>query len=203
VLLKNENNVLPISKEIKNIHVTGKGSNNVGMQCGGWTISWQGGQNNILSGGTSILDAIKNTVDKKTIVTNSVEGSGGENADLIIVVVGEEPYAEGFGDRSDLSLSKEDLEVIEKVKTLNKPMVVVLLSGRPMIINSTIDQADAFVAAWLPGTEGQGVADVLFGDVNFTGKLSFSWPKSMEEIPVNIGDGDYNPLFQYKYGLSY
>jgi len=203
VLLKNENKTLPISKKISHIHVTGNGADNIGMQCGGWTISWQGAQGEVMQGGTSILSGIKNSVDKKVTVTTSIDGSGGEGADVVIVVIGEKPYAEMFGDREELILSEEDLNLIKSVKKSGKPFVIILLSGRPLIINSALDDSDAFVAAWLPGTEGQGIADVLFGDVNFSGKLSFTWPKSMDQIPINIGDQDYSPLFEYGFGLSY
>ena len=203
VLLKNENRTLPISKEIKNIHVTGRGADNLGMQCGGWTIGWQSEHGNVMSGGTTILSAIKNTISKNSNVTTSADGSGASNADLTIVVIGEDPYAEMFGDRKDLQLSDQDLKVVNTVKASGKPFVVVLFSGRPLIINSVLGAANAFVAAWLPGTEGQGIADVLFGDVNFSGKLSFTWPKSMEQIPINIGDEKYDPLFPYGFGLTY
>jgi len=203
VLLKNENRTLPISKEIKNIHVTGRGADNLGMQCGGWTIGWQSEHGNVMSGGTTILSAIKNTISKNSNVTTSADGSGASNADLTIVVIGEDPYAEMFGDRKDLQLSDQDLKVVNTVKASGKPFVVVLFSGRPLIINSVLGAADAFVAAWLPGTEGQGIADVLFGDVNFSGKLSFTWPKSMDQIPINIGDEQYDPLFPYGFGLTY
>ncbi|HEU4391032.1 MAG TPA: glycoside hydrolase family 3 C-terminal domain-containing protein, partial [Blastocatellia bacterium] len=122
---------------------------------------------------------------------------------LGIVVVGETPYAEMQGDRADLSISKEDVAAIDAMKRAGIPVVVVLISGRPMIIDQVIDKCDAFVAAWLPGTEGQGVADVLFGDYKPTGKLSHSWPRSMSQIPINIGDKNYDPLFKYGFGLTY
>jgi beta-glucosidase len=108
-----------------------------------------------------------------------------------------------MGDRTDLTLAPEDVAVVEDLKKAGIPVVVVLLSGRPVIIDKIIDQADAFVAAWLPGTEGRGVTDVLFGDFNFKGKLSFSWPRSMDQIPINVGDRNYDPLFKYGYGLQY
>lgn len=203
VLLKNSNNTLPLSKNTKRILVTGRGADDLGMQCGGWTISWQGNHGKVTKGGTTLLTAIRNTVGSGVKVTTSQDGSGVEDADVVIVVVGEDPYAEMMGDKADLNLSKEDLKVIDRVKKIGKPMVVVLYSGRPLIINSALKKADAFVAAWLPGTEGQGIADVLFGDVNFTGKLSRTWPKSMKQIPINIGDKKYNPLFPYGFGLTY
>lgn len=203
VLLKNDKNVLPLSKSLKRIHVAGKAADDIGIQCGGWTISWQGNTGNVISGGTTILQAIKNTVSKKTEITTSTDGKGAEGADVCLVVVGENPYAEMFGDREDLSLSKDDIQTIENAKASGVPVVVILLSGRPMIITDQISKVDGFIAAWLPGTEGQGVADVLFGDFKPVGKLPHSWPKSMNQIPINVGDKNYDPLFPYGFGLSY
>lgn len=203
VLLKNDKNVLPLSKSLKRIHVAGKAADDIGIQSGGWTISWQGNTGNVISGGTTILQAIKNTVSKKTEITTSTDGKGAEGADVCLVVVGENPYAEMFGDREDLSLSKDDIQTIENAKASGVPVVVILLSGRPMIITDQISKVDGFIAAWLPGTEGQGVADVLFGDFKPVGKLPHSWPKSMNQIPINVGDKNYDPLFPYGFGLSY
>lgn len=202
VLLKNSNSVLPLSKNLTRIHVTGKNSNDIGNQCGGWTISWQGGSGEITHG-TTILEAIQNTVSTSTQVTHSIDGSGAAGADVGVVVIGETPYAEYNGDREDLSLSSEDLLAINRLRNAGVPVVVILVSGRPMLIEPTLNNVDVFIAAWLPGTEGQGVADVLFGDYNPTGKLSHSWPRSMSQIPVNNGDINYDPLFPYGYGLSY
>ncbi len=203
VLLKNENQVLPISKNVRNIHVSGKSADDLGNLCGGWTIAWQGRSGNVTPGGTTILEAIKNTVSKDTRVTFSQNGSGIGGADVGILVIGEKPYVEGNGDSNDLMVTAEDVEAFDNMKGARIPVVVVLVSGRPMIISDIIDHADAFVAAWLPGTEAQGVADVLFGDYKPTGKLSFSWPRSMSQIPINIGDDDYDPLFKYGFGLTY
>ena len=203
VLLKNDNKVLPLSKNLKRIHVTGKSADDIGNQCGGWTISWQGKSGNVISGGTTILQAIKNTVGKDTKVTTSTDGSGAEGADVCIVVVGETPYAEMIGDREDLTLAKEDSAAIEKAKSSGVPVVVVLLSGRALLIEPELKSSNAFVAAWLPGTEGQGVADVIFGDFKPVGKLPHSWPKNMQQIPINIGDSNYDPLFPYGFGLTY
>lgn len=203
VVLKNEKNLLPLSKSAKHILVAGKGADDIGMQCGGWTIIWQGKSGNVLSGGTTILQAIKQTVSKNTVVTYSADGSGAARADVGIVIVGEEPYAEMVGDRSDLHLSPKDVEVIERVKSAGIPVVVILLSGRPMIISDVIGNCQAFVAAWLPGTEGQGVADVLFGDFKPTGKLPHTWPKDMSQIPVPANDKKAEPLFPYGFGLTY
>lgn len=203
VLLANKNGTLPLSKRLKRVHVAGKSADDIGNQCGGWTISWQGKSGDVTTGGTTVLKAIQDTVSQNTKVTFSKDGSGSEGADVGIVVVGETPYAEMLGDRKDLSLSPEDVAVVEKVKRASIPVVVVLLSGRPMIVNKVLDTCDAFVAAWLPGTEGRGITDVLFGDHKPAGKLSFSWPRSMDQIPINAGDQNYDPLFKYGYGLTY
>jgi beta-glucosidase len=205
VLLKNESRTLPISKQIARIHVAGKSADNIGNQCGGWTILWQGKTGDATPGGTTILNAIKATVSPKTQVTYSLDGAGAEGATLGVVVVGEKPYAEGVGDRADLALDKEDMEAIANVKKAGIPVVVIVIAGRPMILGDALPQADALLAGFLPGTEGQGIADVLFGDYKPTGKLSFSWPKSMAQLPLNInGPKDkYDPLFPYGFGLSY
>jgi beta-glucosidase len=203
VLLKNTKRTLPLSKNLARIHVGGKSADDIGNQCGGWTIDWQGKSGDVTTGGTTLLQAVRNTVSKKTKVTFSKDGSGAGGADVGVVVVGETPYAEGMGDRDDLSLSEEDVRAIDNMKGSGIPVVVVLMSGRPMMIDRALDKCEAFIAAWLPGTEGQGLADVLFGDYKPTGKLSFSWPRSMQQIPINVGDRNYNPLFKYGFGLTY
>jgi len=205
VLLKNENKTLPISKQCARIHVAGKSADNIGNQCGGWTILWQGKTGNVTSGGTTVLEAIKAAVSPKTQVGFSRDGTGAEGASLGVVVVGEQPYAEGIGDRADLSLDKEDLAAIANVKKAGIPVVVILIAGRPMILGEALAQADALLAGFLPGTEGQGVADVLFGDYKPTGKLSISWPKSIDQLPLNINGPKerYDPLFPFGYGLTY
>src|SRR6185369_12272799 len=171
VLLKNDPRVLPVSKKLKRIHVAGKSADDIGNQCGGWTISWQGRSGPNTTGGTTILKAIQETVSPQTKVSFSVDGSNAAGADLGIVVIGETPYAEMIGDRASLVLEDGDVAVVDQMKQSGMPVVVVLLSGRPMIIDKVIDKADAFVAAWLPGTEGHGVADVLFGDFKPVGRL--------------------------------
>jgi beta-glucosidase len=201
VLLKNDKRVLPISKKLNRIHVAGKSADDIGNQCGGWTISWQGKSGASTTGGTTILEAIKATVSPQTMITYSKDGGNAAGADFGIVVIGETPYAEWMGDRQSLELSEEDVAVVEKMQQAGMPLVVILISGRPLIIEKVIDKADAFVAAWLPGTEGRGVTDVLFGDFKFAGKLSFSWPRSMDQIPINTGDRNYDPLFKYGHGL--
>jgi beta-glucosidase len=205
VLLKNDAKTLPIAKTVARIHVAGKSADNIGNQCGGWTIRWQGQTGNVTPGGTTILSAIKSAVSKNTKVTYSADGVGAEGASIAIAVVGELPYAEGVGDRADLALSDDDLAVIENLKKAKVPVAVLLISGRPMIIDKALPKSDAFMVAFLPGTEGQGVTDVLFGDFKPTGKLSFSWPKSMDQVPMNINSPKekYDPLFKLGYGLSY
>ncbi|MEX0748147.1 MAG: glycoside hydrolase family 3 C-terminal domain-containing protein, partial [Rhodothermales bacterium] len=150
--------------------------------------------------GTTILDAIRAAGAE---VSFSLDGTGADGADVGVVVIGERPYAEMFGDRADLLLDGDDMAAVQTMETAGIPVVVVLVSGRPMIINEVLESADAFIAAWLPGTEGSGVADVLFGDYNPTGRLSYTWPRSMDQIPINVGDEPYDPLFRYGYGLTY
>jgi beta-glucosidase len=196
VLLKNEGHALPLSKKAARLHIAGKNADNIGNQCGGWTIDWQGKTGSVTTGGTTILAAIRNTVSKDTKVTFSLDGSGAEGATVGVVVIGEKPYAEGNGDRASLVLAPEDIAAVTTMKAAGIPVVVVLVSGRPMILGDVLDTASAVVAAWLPGSEGQGVADVLFGDYKPTGKLSFTWPKA-------VGKGTADPLFAYGYGLKY
>ena len=202
VLLKDEHNALPLARTAKRIHVVGVSANDIGNQCGGWTIRWQG-QSGAVTSGNTILGGIQQLAGSNTKVTYSSDGSGGEGADVVVAVVGETPYAEMMGDRRDLAMSETDMATIANAKKAGAPVVVVLLSGRPLIINDALAQADAFVAAWLPGTEGLGVADVLFGDYKPTGKLPVSWPKSMAQIPINVGDASYDPLFPFGFGLTY
>jgi beta-glucosidase len=200
VLLKNDNKVLPLPKSGKKIFVAGKNADDMGNQCGGWTITWQGKSGNITQG-TTILQGIKSAVSSGTTVTYNLNGSGAQGHDVAVVVVGETPYAEGKGDKTDLSLTADDIQTINNVKSAGIPMVVVLISGRPMIVTDQIKDSAAFVAAWLPGTEGNGVSDVLFGGYDFTGKLPMSWPSSNAQIPVNEGDGK-TPLYPLGYGLK-
>jgi beta-glucosidase len=138
-----------------------------------------------------------------TRVDFSKDGVGAEKADAVVVVVGEDPYAEEGGDRAQLSLSPADLALVAAAKRSGKPVVVVVISGRPIILGEVLDAANAVVAAFLPGTEGGGVADILYGAAKPTGKLSCSWPREMSQIPINVGDATYAPLFEYGFGLSY
>jgi beta-glucosidase len=205
VLLKNERKTLPVSKQLARIHVSGKSADNIGNQCGGWTIRWQGQSGEVTPGGTTILEAVKTAVGRATQVTYSLDGTGAEGASLGIAVIGEKPYAEGVGDRGDLLVAEEDVTAVSNLKKAGIPVVVILISGRPMIVGSVLPQADAFLVAFLPGTEGQGVTDVVFGDYKPKGKLSFSWPKSNNQLPLNVhGPKEkYDPLMPLGYGLTY
>ncbi|MGO9270299.1 MAG: glycoside hydrolase family 3 protein [Terriglobia bacterium] len=203
VLLKNDGRTLPLSKQAVWIHVAGKSADDIGNQCGGWTIKWQGQSGDVTPGGTTILAAIRKAVGPNTKVTFSKDGMGAEGASVGVVVVGETPYAEMQGDTNDLNLAADDVRAIDNVKRARIPVVVVLFSGRPMVLGGALEKSDAFVAAWLPGTEGEGVSDVLFGDYKPTGKLSFSWPRSMAQVPIHQGDAGYDPLFPYGFGLTW
>jgi beta-glucosidase len=203
VLLKNDNKTIPLSKSLKHLAVVGAAANDLGIQCGGWTISWQGQAGNFIHGGTTILTAIRNTVTPGTTVTFSADGNDVKGADAVVVVVGELPYAETKGDRSDLHLAPEDVKLVEKVKSAGAPVVTVLLSGRPLILGSAMDSSDAFIAAWLPGTEGQGVADVLFGDFKPTGKLPRQWPRTNGGLATNgENPSDVGMLFPNGFSLK-
>ena len=213
VLLKNNEQILPISRT-SSILVVGSAANDLSQQTGGWTISWQG------------LDTTHaDFPDAQTILEGIVEGAGragGQVAysndgsyltkpDVAIVVYGEKPYAEFKGDLTDLEFRSEDgqhLDALRKLKAAGIPVVSVFLSGRPLWVNREINASDAFVAAWLPGTEGGGVADVLYDAsasgvaYDFTGRLSFSWPRASDQVDLNWGDADYDPLFAYGYGMT-
>jgi len=195
VLLKNEGNLLPLPKRAR-IYVAGLNADDLGNQCGGWTITWQGASGGITTG-TTIREGIERAVNGEGRLVSDLKA-----ADVAVVVVGEKPYAEGVGDNGQLALAWEDVQILKKVKAAGKPVVVIIVSGRPLLIADYLGDWDAVVAAWLPGSEGQGVADVLFGDYNFTGKLPVTWPKSLEQLPINYGDADYDPLFPYGYGLT-
>jgi beta-glucosidase len=141
------------------------------MQCGGWTMDWQGRRGQVTHGGTTLLAAIRQAVSPATEVNFSPDASNLKNADAIIAVVGEPPYAEMKGDRPDLNMSAEDLSLLARAKASGAPVVTVVFSGRPLVWNQALADSSAFVAAWLPGTEGQGMTDVLFGDYKFSGQM--------------------------------
>lgn len=159
----------------------------------------------MFTAGTTIFEAIKTTVDPSTniVFSENADTSFLEQNDFsyAIVVVGEPPYAESFGDNLNLTVPEPGLSLIRNVCATVK-CVVIMISGRPLVVEPVIDKIDAFVAAWLPGSEGQGVADVLFGDYGFTGKLPRTWFKSVEQLPMNIGDAHYDPLFPFGFGIS-
>lgn len=204
VVLKNEGKTLPLAKNIKRLAVVGKGADDLGMQCGGWTVDWQGQSGNIVPGGTSILAAIRQVVSAETKVTFSPEATGLTNVDAVIVVVGEQPYAEMKGDRADLRLSADDQRLIEEAHATGAPVITLLLSGRPLVLGPTLTNCDAFVAAWLPGTEGAGVADILFGDSSPLGKLPRPWPASNEALANDAGQAAAGGFqFPYGFGLRY
>jgi beta-glucosidase len=200
VLLKNDGPVLPLSKKIHRLTVVGAAADDLGAQCGGWTVDWQGGHGNVTHGGTSLLAAIKQTVSQQTRVTFSPDGADLQQPDAIIAVVGEPPHAEKKGDRSQLDLSAPDAALIARAKATGAPVVTVLYSGRPLILGQALADSAAFVAAWLPGTEGLGMTDVLFGDHHFTGRLPRVWPASNNHLAS--GDTAEAPLFPFGYGLK-
>lgn len=201
VLLKNED-LLPLSTEMKNVAVLGPFSDDLGGQCGGWTIDWQGRMGN-RNEGTTLLEGVRDMLGEDARIYTSLEEAAGQNLDVIIMVVGEEPYAEGVGDNKNLRIPLSQRELVDKAAELNAPMVSLLISGRPLIIQPVLDQSDAFAACWLPGTEGAGITDVLFGVTAPTGTLPCSWPESLGQLPINVGDETYEPLFPLGFGLSY
>jgi beta-glucosidase len=216
VLLKNTGSALPLTRS-ERITVVGSFADNIGIQCGGWTISWQGQSGNPSNqiAGETVLAGMRSVGNSANITYNS-SGSGlvAANIDKIVVVVGESPYAEGNGDNLnslDLTNTNSAGSLISTCYATGKPVIVVLLSGRPLIIDGEINNCAAFVAAWLPGSKGTGVADVLYGDYNFTGKLTHSWPANYNMIPINTGKyyseeqhgTGTTPLYAYGYGLTY
>ncbi len=211
VLLKHENNVLPISKNSKKIVVVGEHADNAGLQSGGWTVAWQGVRENY-SGATTILEGIQKVANGKVIYdVNATQNH--IDADVVIIVVGESPYAEFMGDVGDgqgvhqLTLSDKHQRYIDTYDENGSKIIIILISGRPMVSTKQIHQSDAFIAAWLPGSEGDGIAEVLFGDYNFSGKLPHSWPQSIENFKHKFGpnfwDDTNKPLFKIGYGLEY
>lgn len=216
VLLKNSRRALPLDDR-DSIYVAGRNADDLGNQAGGWTGTWQGFSGDVTPG-TTILEGIRAAADDVTFSEDASAPTDG--ADVGVVVVGETPYAEGFGDvggpewawdpadggvpreEKSMSLQPGDAEVVEKVCAEIRTCVVLVVSGRPQVLTEQLGSIDALVASWLPGTEGAGVADVLFGDRRFTGKLPVSWPRSADDPVVNVGDRDYDPLFPFGWGLT-
>jgi beta-glucosidase len=203
VLLKNAGGVLPLAKTGGKIFVAGKSADDIGNQSGGWTLSWQGASGNTVPG-TSILSGIRSAVGSGATVTYNRDGTGIDSSyRAAIAVVGETPYAEGQGDRTgSMSLDATDLATLSRLRAAGVPVIVVLVSGRPLDVAAEIGNWNALLAAWLPGSEGAGVADVLFGDYAPTGKLPVTWMQSASQQPINDGDGK-TPLFPYGFGLTY
>ena len=219
VLLKNKKRVLPLRRRAK-VYVAGSNADNIGNQAAGWTLTWQGGSKNVIPGDT-ILEGIRDTVGARGRVTYSQDASAPiRRRDIGVVVVGETPYAEGFGDvggprwgfdpldegvlrpPQTMQLNDADKAAVDKVCAEAKKYVVVVVSGRPLIIDpAQLSQIDGLVAAWLPGSEGRGVADTLFGTRPFTGRLPMTWPRTLEQEPINVGDADYDPLYPFGFGL--
>lgn len=226
--------LLPLPKNAGKVLVAGSHAHNLGYQCGGWTIEWYGRSGRITAGlriltntkpalyhrttkifefnslclltGTTILEAIRSTVDPSTEVVFSEnpnsEFIGSNDFAYAIVVVGEHPYAETYGDSLNLTIAAPGPSTIETVCGSSVKCVVVVITGRPVVVEPYLASIDALVAAWLPGSEGQGVADVLFGDYGFTGKLPSTWFRSVEQLPMNAGDAHYDPLFPLGFGLT-
>jgi len=210
VLLKNDNNVLPLSKN-EDVAVIGKGASSIGIQCGGWTISWQGSDANHLTAGTTIIDGMR----KAVIQSSGTVYDDISKADKIVVVLSEKPYAEGQGDNDYPSLTGSTadsgnaalLDQILVAKSMGKTVIGLVIAGRPLIIGNYLNYFDALVMAFLPGSEaGLGIADVLYGDYDFQGKLPVTWPLSSEGIGMNINSIPYNSdvvLYPFGYGLTY
>ncbi|WP_353653368.1 glycoside hydrolase family 3 C-terminal domain-containing protein [Blastomonas sp. UPD001] len=205
VLLKNAGSVLPLKPGAR-ILVAGDGADNLTKQTGGWTLSWQGTgtKRSDFPNAQSIWEGISEQVGAAGgTAMLSPDGSFASKPDVAIVVFGEEPYAEFQGDRPDVGYDDaKALALLRKLKAAGIPTVSVFLSGRAMWVNPFLNASDAFVAAWLPGSEGGGVADMLLGKADFRGKLPYSWPKASDQTAVNIGDADYDPLFPYGFGLT-
>lgn len=203
VLLKNENQTLPLPKQGARLLVAGEAADSIGHQCGGWTIEWQGCKGPSTKG-TSLIQALCAAAPDADI-TYSIDGSFEQTegkSSIGVVVLSEGPYAEGMGDADDLSPSAADLDLVKRMRAQAERLVVIVYSGRPVIITDVVSYADALVAAWLPGTEGQGISDVLFGDFPFTGKLSYTWPRSMAQVPRSEAFRA-PPLYPFGYGLTY
>ncbi|WUH98929.1 glycoside hydrolase family 3 protein [Spirillospora sp. NBC_00431] len=200
VLLKNSRHALPLKRN-EEIYVAGVNADDIGNQAGGWTVTWQGSSGDIIPG-TTILDGIEQNSSHVTYSADASAPTAGHDAG--IVVVGEKPYAEGVGDVGNghtLNLSGADKANIDRVCGAIRTCVVLDVAGRPQIVTDRLPAMDAFVMSWLPGSEGAGVADVLFGERPFTGRLPVTWPRSEDQEPINIGDRNYEPLFPYGHGL--
>jgi beta-glucosidase len=218
VLLKNSDSALPLAKDSR-VYVAGRNADDLGNQAGGWTITWQG-QSGTHTEGTTILEGMQQVAPEADITFSKDASAPMTGYDVGVVVVGETPYSEGFGDvggpqwaydpsdngvprePKSMELKAEDTAAVDKVCSTLPTCVVLVVSGRPQVVTSQLGEIDALVASWLPGTEGAGVADTLFGDRPYTGQLSLSWPRSAAQEPINVGDASYQPLFPFGWGLS-
>jgi beta-glucosidase len=207
VLLKNKNSILPLRDTPGTLRIAGSAADNIGRQTGAWTVEWQGIDGNWLPGATSILEGIRQTAPQGTVIEFEKDGhfdAMAPKASIGIAIVGEGPYAEGWGDNARPVLSTEDRATIVRLKKVSDKVIVILVTGRPLIITNEIDAWDSVVAAWLPGSEGAGVGDVLFGKQPFTGKLPIPWPRGIEQLPITqkgTRDGA-PPLFPRYFGLT-
>ncbi|WP_418959559.1 glycoside hydrolase family 3 protein [Streptomyces tritici] len=202
VLLKNEGGVLPL-KPTQKVYVAGSNADDLGNQAGGWTVTWQGASGRTTTG-TTILEAMRKAAPDADLTYSKDASAPTEGHERGVVVVGETPYAEGVGDVGnghDLELSDADKAAVDRVCAA-MPCAVLVVSGRPQLIGDRLPAIDALVASWLPGTEGDGVADVLYGKRPFTGQLPVSWPKSEAQLPLNVGDASYDPQYPYGWGLT-
>jgi beta-glucosidase len=213
VLLKNRGGVLPLSGK-ERIYVAGSNADDIGNQAGGWTVQWQGQSGDIIPGST-ILEGIRQVAPRARVTYSEDASAPTAGSDVGIVVVGETPYAEGFGDvggplwqdngvprpPKDMQLSAADRTAVDRVCGTIDRCVVLVVAGRPLIVTGQLAEMDALVASWLPGSQGEGVADVLFGKRPFGGRLPQTWPRSVAQEPINVGDRDYRPLFPYGWGL--
>ena len=207
VLLKNQGSVLPLKPGAR-ILLAGDGADSMTKQTGGWTLTWQGTGTTRADfpNADTIAEAMAEAAKAAGGSTElAVDGVFKTRPDVAVVVFGEDPYAEFQGDRPDVAFDDptDNLALLRRLKAAGIPTVSVFLSGRPLWVNPHLNASDAFVAAWLPGSEGGGVADVLFGKADFKGTLPYSWPRETDQTAVNVGDADYNPLFAYGYGLTY
>jgi beta-glucosidase len=219
VLLRNQKHALPIRRNGGSIYVAGSNADNIGNQAGGWTLTWQGGSTNVIPG-TTILQGIRQRAGNATVTYSATASAPFPHGATGVVVVGETPYAEGFGDVNgpqwaydpgdhnvprpvkDMQLSAADKTAIDRVCSAAAKCIVVVVSGRPLQIDpKQLNETDALVAAWLPGSEGEGVADDLFGAAPYTGKLPVTWPRTVSQEPINVGDPSYDPLYAYGFGL--
>lgn len=200
VLLKNDASLLPLKKASR-IVVAGSGANSLTRQAGGWTLKWQGAEDQTFPG-TTLLEALRSQAEHPESIRFDEHGTT-ETGDVALLVMSEPPYAEMKGDTETLLPAAEDLRALDALYMRKLPTIVVLLSGRPLIIEAELVKASAWVAAWLPGAAGEGVIDVIYGEHAPTAKLSHSWPRKLADVPLNVGDSRYQPLFAFGHGLTY